>query len=213
MSKIYVFWDNSNVFISAKSVAEQNEPAYGRKEVRIQFDSLFQLATAEREVASAVCVGSVPPDLEKIWARLEETGIKIEKYERGELSGKEQGIDQCLQLWMLRALADADEPAVAVLLTGDGKGYEDGVGFRADLERMYKRGWGIEVVSWEQSCKRALKEWAEKVGVYVRLEDYYSSITFLENQKRRSKPLDLSKRLTTQPRTRWQHCPAATGKT
>lgn len=91
--KVFIFWDNSNVFISAKDVAEELEPAYGRSNVRIQFEHLFQLATANREVAMAVCVGSVPPELEKVWERLERTGIRVEKYERGIFSGKEQGTD------------------------------------------------------------------------------------------------------------------------
>src|SRR5579871_105762 len=174
--KVYVFWDNSNVFISSKTVADENEGWRGREHVRIHFDNLFKLAVAEREVVNAVCVGSVPPQLATVWDRLERAGIRVEKYERGQLSGREQGIDQCLQLWMLRALADASGPCVAVLLTGDGKGYEDGVGFRADLERMHKKGWGIELVTWERTCNKRLKEWATKVGAFVRLEDYYSSV-------------------------------------
>ena len=27
-------------------------------------------------------------------------------------------------------------------MTGDGAGYDDGVGFHADMERMYAAGWG-----------------------------------------------------------------------
>jgi len=134
-----------------------------------------------------------------VWEKLEKAGVHVEKYERGQLSGKEQGIDQCLQLLMLRALADADEPEIAVLLTGDGKGYEDGVGFRADLERMHKKGWGIELVTWERTCNRRLEEWATEVGVFVRLEDYYGSVTFLEDYKRRAKPIDLQLRRVAIP--------------
>jgi hypothetical protein len=200
MCSIYLFWDNSNVFISARTVADEKEGLYGKPNVRIQFENLFRLAAGDRNVKSAVCVGSVPPELATVWDRLERIGVHVEKYERGQYSGKEQGLDQCLQVWMLRALADSDQPAVAVLLTGDGKGYEDGVGFRADLERMHKKGWGIEVVTWERTCNRNLKEWTAKVGVFVRLEDYYSSVTFLEKQLRRSKPVDLTNRVYAVPR-------------
>ncbi|HEV2337086.1 MAG TPA: NYN domain-containing protein [Stellaceae bacterium] len=201
-SPIYVFWDNSNVFISAKSVASQNEGRYGAPHIRIEFEHLFDLARAGRSVVTAICVGSVPPQLATVWDRLEKTGIRVEKYERGQFSGREQGVDQCLQLWMLRALADAPKPATAVLLTGDGKGYEDGVGFRADLERLHSRGWGIEVVAWEKSCARRLREWAGEVGVFVRLEDHYSAVTFLEEGRRRAKIVDLSLRKIADP-TGW----------
>ena len=44
------------------------------------------------------------------------------------MSGKEQGLDQCLQVHMLRAIHDCPTPQVAVLMTGDGAGYDDGVG-------------------------------------------------------------------------------------
>lgn len=98
---------------------------------------------------------------------------------------------------MLRALADTKSPQVAVLLTGDGHGFEDGAGFHADLQRMHEKGWGIELVTWEKTCKRRLREWASSVGVYIRLEDYYSSVTFLERGKRKSKPMDISKRVVT----------------
>jgi len=191
---VYIFWDNSNVFISSKKVASDVEGKYGPQYVRIQFENLFKLAAANRKIELAVCVGSVPPELEAVWDRLQETGVKIEKYERGAASGKEQGVDQCLQLWMLRAVTDAEQPGIAVLLTGDGRGYEDGVGFRADLERMYKKGWGIELVTWESTCNRKLREWADSVGTFVRLEDFYGAVTFLEEGKRKSKPVDLSKR-------------------
>ncbi len=36
---------------------------------------------------------------------------------------------------------------------------------------------------------------AEEVGMFVRLEDFYSSVTFLEEGRRRAKPLDLRQRI------------------
>lgn len=146
-------------------------------------------------------VGSIPPEQRTLWDRLERaTGVKPELYERGGVSGGEQGLDQCLQVHMLRAMGDhVDEPQIVVLMTGDGAGYDDGVGFHADMERMHKAGWGIEVVSWKNNCKRVLREWATANGVFVPLDDYYDSITFLEGG-RFAKPLDLSKRALSSAR-------------
>ena len=100
---------------------------------------------------------------------------------------------------MLRAALDVDKPEVAVLLTGDGAGYEVGVGFHADLERLQKKGWGIEVLSWTHSCKRTLREWADYVGVFIPLESYYGSISFIEDGERFAQPLDLTKRAKALP--------------
>lgn len=199
MTDVHVFWDNSNIFIPAKYVANRRDGALNEHLVRIQFDNMYRLAIAARNVTSAVCVGSVPPELEAVWDRLEDAGVDIELYERGSDSGTEQGVDQCLQVHMLRALADAEKPAVAVLMTGDGAGYDDGAGFHADLERMARHGWGIEVLSWDIACNKRLKSWAQKAGVYVPLENYYDSVTFIE-KGRRSKALSLTGRPTAAPK-------------
>ena len=154
----------------------------------------MRLAVASRSVIKTIAVGSVPPDEKKIWNRLtNDTGIQIELYERGAQSGQEQGVDQCLQTHMLRALADEDEPKVAVLLTGDGKGFEEKRGFLADLERMYDKGWGVEVLSWEHSCKPELRGWADQNGTFVSLDRYYDSITYREGV-RDAKVLSLTSR-------------------
>lgn len=200
MARVFLFVDNSNIFISAKDEAFRREGRPAKDQVRLQFDSLLQLALAGRELASAFVVGSIPPEQRAVWVRLEAaTGVKPELYERGASSGGEQGLDQCLQVHMLRAISDSHEPQIAVLMTGDGAGYDDGVGFHADMERMHAAGWGVEVLSWQKHCRRALREWATANGVFVPLDDYYESVTFLETA-RRSKPLDLSHRAKTSPR-------------
>ncbi|MDR3736284.1 MAG: NYN domain-containing protein [Acidobacteriaceae bacterium] len=192
-AKVYVFWDNSNIFIEGQRYCSKVESTTVALDLRIEILNLFKLAVADREIAEAVCVGSVPPELEDIWKRLEAAGIHVERFERGKGSGKEQGVDQCLQVHMLRALVDATEPGIVVLLTGDGKGFEDGIGFHADLERMYKKGWGIEVLSWTHSCSGKLKTWSDEVGVFLPLENWYKQITFTK-KLRSSKTLDLTKR-------------------
>ncbi|WP_296762847.1 NYN domain-containing protein [Sediminimonas sp.] len=194
MSNVHLFWDNSNIFISAKYVANRREGYFEENSVRIEFQNLYSLALADRPADKAICVGSVPPELAAVWSRLRSAGVHVELFERGADSGQEQGVDQCLQVHMLRSLADnSSDPGTVVLLTGDGSGFDDGVGFHADLDRMQKMGWGIEVVAWEISCKKTLKAWAEDVGTFTPLEDHYESITFLQTG-RRAKPNNLTKR-------------------
>ena len=198
VKKVFIFWDNSNIFISAKAVAVEKEGADASYKLRISFDRLLRLAKAEREVEYAIAVGSIPPQLRHVWNKLAQTGVKIELFERGSQSEKEQAVDQALQVHMLRKAFDYNGVAgTAVLLTGDGKGFLDGVGFHADLERMHRKGWNIEVLAWEQTCNPRLKEWAKKIGIFISLEDFYENITFLDDEHgviRQSKPLDLKKR-------------------
>lgn len=197
--QVIIFWDNSNIFIPAQYVARKRDGVLQEKAVRIHFEHLFDLARGGRNVVKAVCVGSVPPELEHVWQKLRATGVEVELYERGKGTGKEQGVDQCLQVHMLRALADIKEPVTAVLLTGDGAGYADGIGFHADLERMYKNGWGIEVVSWDCACNKKLREWTEQVGVYVPLETYYEAVTFIQ-KGRSAKVLSMKHRGRASPK-------------
>ncbi len=199
--RIHVFWDDSNIFIEGRRCATQREGFAFARDLRIHFDNLLQLATVLRPIGTGVCVGSIPPELRELWDRLRASGMDVEVFERGAQTGREQGVDQCLQVHMLRAVLDAFRPEVAVLLTGDGAGYEGGHGYHADLERMYCKGWGIEVLSWSHCCARALRGWAETVGVFVPLEDFYESITFVE-KLRPARTISLTRRKISLPRLR-----------
>lgn len=163
---------------------------------------MLALARAERRLEHAVAVGSIPPELRGVWNQLENEGVRVHLLERGALGGGEQGVDQALQSAMLRDALDYNgDPGIAVMLTGDGAGFFDGVGFHADLQRMHNRGWRVEVISWH-SCNRRMKQWAQDNGKFIALDDFYESVTFLEpplpgqpiGSPRYPEPVDLSKR-------------------
>ena len=180
MEKVFIYWDNSNIFISAQEVAIEREGVAARHRVRVHFRNLLELAHAERDIEHAIAVGSIPPELRHVWNRLENEGVTVLLLERGAMQGREQGVDQALQTAMLRDAFDYNgDPGIAVMLTGDGSGFDDGVGFHADLERMYNRGWRVEVLSWRHSCNRRMREWAERNGEFIALDDFYDSVTFL----------------------------------
>ncbi len=181
MEKAFIYWDNSNIYISGQEVAAEREGGTSRYRVSLDFRHLLELARAGREIEHAVAVGSIPPELRHVWNRLENEGVTVQLLERGALQGREQGVDQWLQTAMLRDAFDYNgDPGIAVLLTGDGSGFADGVGFHSDLERMRRRGWRIEVLSWRHSCNRRMREWAEENGTFIALDDFYDSVTFLE---------------------------------
>ena len=203
MEKGFIYWGNSNIFISAQEVAVEREGEAARFRCRIHFRNLLQLAHGNRAIERAIAVGSVPPELRHVWNRLENEGVTVQLLERGALQGREQGVDQALLTVMLRDAFDYNgDPGIAILLTGDGAGFDDGVGFHADLERMRGRNWRIEVLSWRHSCNRRMREWAEQNGKFIALDDFYDSVTFLESappgqpvaEPRYAVPPDLSSR-------------------
>ena len=206
MNNVFIYWDDSNIFIEAQRLAESLESGPdARSRIRIHFDNMLRLAHADRPVEKAIAVGSIPPELRQLWNRLANSGVVVELFDRGTTSSGEQEMpDRVLQLRMLEdALDHNGHPGIVVMLTGDGAGYLEGAGFHRTLERMHNRGWRIEILSWEHSCNQRMREWAEDNGVFVALDDYYDAITFLEADRTRfdsgsrwASELDLSQRET-----------------
>ena len=203
-NQVFIYWDNSNIFHGAQDEAVEREGADARRRVRINFKNLLRLAHADRPVAKALAAGSIPPALRAVWNRLEAQGVDVRLFDRGAVERGEQEVpDRVLQLRMLEDALDFNgSPGVAVMLTGDGKGFYDGVGFHRTLERMHRRNWRVEILSWGNSCSQRMRKWAEEVGAFVALDDFYDSVTFLEPSSadyptadtRESTELDLSRR-------------------
>ena len=205
MDKVFIYWDNSNIFHEAQRLAdERNSGPDARYRVRINFNNMLRLAHADRPVERACAAGSVPPEMRQLWNRLENQGVAVQLFDRGSSGGGEQEMpDYSLHIKMLEDGLDYNPaPGIAVLVTGDGAGYLEGAGFHRTLERMHNRGWRVEVLSWSHSCNQRMRRWAEENGVFIALDDFYDSVTFLETsrpvqrlaQSRDSEPLALSLR-------------------
>ncbi len=202
MDSVFIYWDNSNIFHAAQSLAEERNggAADTHYRVRINFSNMLHLAHADRPIKKAIAAGSIPPSLQNLWHQMEDRGIEVELFDRGSPErGEQQVPDLVLRNHMLEdALDHSDDPGIVVLLSGDS-------GFHQNLERMHLRGWRIEVLSWEHSCHRQMRRWVQENGAFVPLDDFYNSVTYLEpfspnfpiaQQPRESTELDLSLRPT-----------------
>ena len=207
MDRVFIYWDNSNIFHEAQRLAEAWCEGSGvRYRVRINFDNALRLASADRPMERAVAAGAIPPEMRQLWNRMESLGVEVRLFDRGSADRGEQDMpDRLLQLRMLEDALDYNgDPGIAVLLTGDGAGYLEGAGFHSTLERMHNRGWRIEILSWAHACNQRMRGWAERNGVFIALDDFYDAITFMEPsrpgfelaQAQDSAELDLSRRET-----------------
>ena len=206
MNNVFIYWDSSNIFHSAQELAEDRGgegDSYYR--LRINFRNLYKLAAADRPVVRAFAAGSIPPALTALWNVLEGQGVQVDLFQRGEDTPPEQDVpDERLQLAMMRdALKYKHDPGTIVLLTGDGRGYDEEKGFFKTIEDIHSLGWRIELLSWNHSCYQRMKEWVQDHGTYIALDDYYDSVTFLKREeddpsdlklRDRASPLDLSSR-------------------
>lgn len=191
--EISIYWDNSNIFVEGRRFADREDGLLSGSDFRIHFENLYRLAAAGRPVARAVCAGT---RLDRVAQHLP-AAVELVRLEPGGESGREQGVDAVLQNAMLRDLIDRP-PSVAVLLTGDGAGWSNGVGFFSDLERMHRAGWGVEVLSWSHSCNPYMRTWVEEHGAFIALDDHYDAISFIERM-RYVAPLNLKRRRTARP--------------
>ena len=183
MDHVFIYWDNSNIFHEAQRLAEErSEGPNARYRIRVHFDNMLRLAHADRPIERALAVGSVPPEMRQLWNRMESNGIEVRLFDRGSRERGEQEIpDRLLQLRMLEDALDYNgDPGIVVLLTGDGAGYLEGAGFHSTLERMHRRDWRIEILSWVHACNQRMRRWAESNGLFVPLDDFYDAITFME---------------------------------
>lgn len=180
---MFLFWDNSNIHYSGlNAVFPVIEPGKKRELYRTYFRNLFELARNGRKIEGAYAAGSVPPPSDDLWTYIENLQVNVTLLDKT-ASGKEQdSVDMSLQTNMFRVALD-NEPGTMVLLTGDGSGGALGKGFLADLQRIHKLGWNFEVYAWETTCNRYLKQYAEENGIFVPLEKYYYSITFLQGER------------------------------
>lgn len=170
--------DNSNIFIEGQRYAEERarEDRYG---FRIYFRNFAKLALRDRTADETVWAGSIPPPEDSVWGHLRDLGIDPELIERAD-AGEQETVDHLIQLRMHRHVRKyREDPGVIILATGDGKGYDQEDGFLYDLEGFVEDGWSIELLSWEHSCHRRLRAFAEENGEFIPLDQYYEQITFI----------------------------------
>lgn len=181
---MYIFWDNSNIHISGlESVRNQLEPDAPRELFRTDFTNLFKLVSKGRKVDCAYLSGSIPPPSDTLWDYIRNMNIKLQLLSKTADGREQESVDMSLQTMMLRAAID-NPPSTIVVLTGDGAGKQLGEGFLSDLIRIKENfRWDIEVYAWDSTCSSALKDFATNNGTFIKLEDFYKSITFIKKDR------------------------------
>lgn len=180
---MFLFWDNSNIHYSGvRNVCPIIEPGADPRTYRTYFSNLFDLVKNGREITKAYVAGSVPTPADALWEYLKALNIELFLLDKTAEGKEQESVDISLQIMMLRTILDYP-PSTMAVLTGDGAGAMLGKGFLADLKRAKRQGWNIEVYAWELSCNRYLKEFAETEGIFIPLEKYYYSISFLKGSR------------------------------
>ena len=92
MNSVFVYWDNSNIFIEARRHAEEREAGPdARYRVRVHFENLLRLAHADRDVARSPLARSHP---KCSTLRMEGLGVEVALFDRGDPTRGEQEVDR-----------------------------------------------------------------------------------------------------------------------
>lgn len=170
---VYVFIDNSNLWINAKRVAKQAScMTVAIKEdhrIRIEFGKLTEYVSRGREIRKVFVCGSRPPPADSVWDKMRKHGCDVVVKERSSRTGKEKGIDSQIIVGMLDVFYK-QEPETIVLISGDADMLPP---IEYILGKKEKK-WKVEVCSWQDSTASCLKNVPERFG--------NAQVTFL-NQK------------------------------
>lgn len=181
---LYIAWDNSNIWLCGRNLSSQKEPGH-EEGFRIHFRNLIAQLKTNRTIDRVFVGGSIPPENDSLWEYLKQANanLQLKTQERGAGSGGEVAVDEIIQKDMLEYAIDwgKEKPHIFLLLTGDGSGSEKGEGFIPTLRRIKSLGHSIEVASWSLGLNRELKQYAEKNGALILLDDLYERITFIQN--------------------------------
>lgn len=181
---VHVFFDNSNVIWGARYACLDLEPHVYEYAIRLHFDTLFNLIEGNREIATKVLAGSVPPSCDALWAYADKHGYTtdlLRKVEREDGTIGEQGVDEILHLKIANAVLD-NPSGVLAIATGDGKISKFGTGFVTQIDRALAHGWGVEVWSWSQVCHHKYQQYNDDPDKNFSLHPlnfYYYNVTFL----------------------------------
>lgn len=187
-TSLYV--DLPNLFYGAQQAVPRRSALHP---IRLQYGAVMRLALAGHPLVSAVAVTTQRESNGAALDAAVNAGFTVYRSEPGAFSGKEQNVDERLQLEMYRASRKA--PARVVLLTGDGNsGSDEAGGFIPAIEALAEAGSRVELLAWQRSCSQALQDAVHGAGGVVNfLDTFFRSVTF-EQHGRCSEPLNLRRR-------------------
>jgi hypothetical protein len=183
----HIFIDNSNIFGGAQRTAQALEPGAVELSVRVYYKNLFALLEDGREVKTRVLAGSISPGNDQLWDYARKYGYNIDllrKVEDNKGRSSEQSVDEMLHLRIANALLDYDPPQTLVIASGDGQENNRDASFPLQIQRALKRGWDVEVYSWDAQLSGNFRRMASNAGghLVVRILDpYYRALTFIKD--------------------------------
>jgi len=177
---IYVYVDNSNVFIEGKRVsAVKKKLASNIKDAmnngtldnswRLDFGRLHNCISVQLEdnIEKAVLFGSRPPENDSVWKTAKSHGFQTVIMDRN-IANKEKKVDSSIITEMMKdayKVIDKDEDTI-VLVAGDGD-------FVPTIESLRDDGFDVKVFFWGHGSGELAK-----VGDFVNLDTHLDNLGY-----------------------------------
>jgi len=142
---VYLFVDNSNVWIEGKRVAGKIFGEDKRDAWRLDFGKLLRFVGSGRTVYSARLYGSKPPPNDSVWAKAEQRGFVPTILERN-ARNKEKGVDAELIMDVMETLTETPTKGILAIAAGDGD-------YHTVPKRAQKYGWDLEFYFWGHAAQ------------------------------------------------------------
>lgn len=201
--KVFVFVDNSNIWIEGKKAVSSFEfPGLKTNDsIRIEYGKLVETVVGKRTLGQpSVVFGSRPPENDSLWRSIRENNCSVVLQDRNSRN-KEKAVDVSISSSVTETIIlHRDNPGTLVLVTGDSD-------FEPLIGTALKYKWNVEVWFWTQgkhncslchseNCQTTqlchchagfatrLQQRAQQGSVTIcKLDEHYKTFTFAEVER------------------------------
>jgi uncharacterized LabA/DUF88 family protein len=168
-ASIYIFVDNSNIWIEGKKVSGRNlkRPIPSNYRYRIDYGRLLDLVQGPHSLGDVPRLyGSEPPPADTVWKKIKQHGFDVTVFKRN-IFNREKGLDVMMGVDMAMLATRVKPPAVIGLVAGDAD-------YAPVVEKVIEMGWQVDVWYW-RSAAGVLKKAAT---FFHTLDPYLNQIGF-----------------------------------
>ncbi len=144
---VYVFVDNSNVWIEGKKASGRSRkpPVPSNYYYRIEYGRLLAHVLGTRAPGDIPRLyGSEPPPNDSVWDIIRSRGFDVVVFRRN-IFNKEKGVDMQMGIDITKLIITTSPPATIAIVAGDAD-------FVPVVEEAQRSGWRVEVWYWSNAA-------------------------------------------------------------
>ena len=180
---IWIYVDNSNIWIGAKYLASKVKGFKSSQDrrVRISIGNLTDVVAKSRDVRKGTLYGSEPPKIDSVWEKIRQHKCwEVKTKQKSFLTHKEKEVDAQLLVDVTKVACTTplNERGTIILITGDADMCPAVEGI------MECKGWNVEIYMWEKNLSERLKALSrENADVICEpLDNHMRDIVFTNNK-------------------------------